>query len=433
MPPVNTYMQGPVGTGDRVANIQPESWSPTVTLAIAYNQFPMTAIMDKMAMGSGTIDSRYHHWFEEAEAHYYGDVLDVYTNAGLTSAYSSGAVEGTALYVTVTAQEAAQIREGDDILITNDANNSVRVIRVNTVVVAGDTTSYFGGTAAETDTSNVLAQTDLHWAIMSDAQAEGSELPVATSHDPQEYSNVTQITMEAIEITASEEKEKSRINMNKWTHDKARAYTKLKKKEEWANLFGVYKVGTGNNGKRKSHMRGARTAIATNDSGNILDWRTSSGYSGAFVTSGMNWLEEEINNASVYSSKPTRTMFTGNGAWFGINQAVKNNSNYDIEYKETGYGIRIMTLYGLTQVINFIMSPTLSTRGWNNSMFLCDMEDIRKKVFRPLKYVKDINAELRGGYNWVDGRKEGWVQETTQEIVNTRSMRWFDGVGLAHN
>jgi hypothetical protein len=66
MPPVNTYKQGAVGTNDRVANFQPESWSPTVHKALPYNQFPMMAIMDAMAKGSGTIDSRFHHWPEEA-------------------------------------------------------------------------------------------------------------------------------------------------------------------------------------------------------------------------------------------------------------------------------------------------------------------------------------------------------------------------------
>lgn len=433
MPPVNTYLQGAVGTGDRVANIHDESWSPTVTTALPYNQFPMTTIMDAMAKGSGTIDSRYHHWFEEAYTPYYGTVLDVYTDV-LSTAYSSGGVDGTPVYVTVTSQEAAQIREGDDILITTDASNATRVIRVNTVVVSGDdTTSYFAGVLGETDTGNILARSDLHWALMSDAQAEMSELPTATSHDPQEYSNVTQIMMESVEITGSEEKERQRIAGNKWSHDKKNAYVKMKMKEEWANIFGVYKVGTGTNGKRKSHMRGARSAISTNDSANIIDWRTASGYSGAWINSGLNWLDEVLNDASVYTNKMTRTAFVGNLAWFGINQAVRNSGTYNIEVKENSYGIKVRTLYGLTSDLAIILSPTMSTRGWANSMFVTDMDLIRKKVFRPLTYVKQGQRDSQGGFVFVDGRKEGWYQEVTQEIVNTRCMRWLDGVGLAHS
>jgi hypothetical protein len=431
MPPVNTYKQGAVGTADRVANFQPESWSPTVHKALPYNRFPMTTIMDAMAKGSGTIDSRFHHWSEEAHTPYYGTILDVYTDV-LSTAYVSGGVEGTPIYIAVTAAEAAQVRGSDDILITNDANNSVRVVRINNVVVNGDTTSYHAGTLAETDTGNLLARADLHWALMSDAQSENSELPVATSHDGQWYDNVTQIIMESVEMTGSEMSEKQRINENKWTHDQKQAYVKLKMKEEWANLFGVYKIGTGSNGKRKSYMRGARTAIATNDSANILDWRTSSGYSGAWINSGLNWLDEVLNDASVYTDKIVRTGFIGNAAWFGINQAVRNAGTYQIEVKENGYGIQIATLYGLTTTLKLIMSPSMTTRGWANSMFLTDMDLIRKKTFRPLMYVKDLNKAV-GGHSWVDGKKEGWVQETTQEIVNTRCMRWIDGIGLAHN
>jgi hypothetical protein len=334
--------------------------------------------------------------------------------------------------VSVTAQEAAQIRPGHDVLITNDANNSIRVIRVNNVVVADDSSSYFAGTLAETDTGNVLAQTDLHWGLMSDAQSENSELPTATSHDPQWYDNVSQITMASVEITGSEMKEKERITGNKWSRDKMNAYTKMKMEEEWTNLFGVYKVGTGPNGKRKSHMRGARTAIATNDPTNIMDWRSASGYSGAFINSGLNWLDEVLNDASVYTSKSTRTAFVGNHAWFAINRAVRNSGTYDIETKQNAYGIKIRTLYGLTADLSIILSPTMSTRGFSNSMFITDMDLIRKKVFRPLTYVKDLQRAV-GGHVWVDGKKEGWVQETTQEIVNTRCMRWLDGIGLAHN
>lgn len=431
MPPVNTFKQGAVGTTDRGANFHPESWSPTTHKALPYNRFPMTAIMDAMAKGTGTIKSRFHHWSEEAYVPYYGTVLDVYTNI-LSSAYTSGGVEGTVLYLSMTAAEAAQIRENHDILITNATNNSTRLIRVNNVVVNGDTGSYVAGILAEADTGNVLAQSDLKWALMADAQAENSELPTATSHEGQWYDNVTQIMMESVEITNSEMAEENRVNEDKWTHDQKAAYVKLKTAEEWANLFGIYKVGSGSNGKRKSHMRGARQAIKENDPTNIMDWRTSSNYSGAWVNSGLNWLEEQLNEASVFTDKITRTGFIGNNAWFAINQAVRNNGTYQIEVKENGYGIQIMTLYGLTTNLKLIMSPTMSTRGWSNSLFVTDMDLIRKKVFRPLMYVKDLNKSV-GGHSWVDGKKEGWVQETTQEIVNTRCMRWFDGIGLAHN
>lgn len=432
MPPVNTFKQGAVGTGDRVADFHPESWSPTVHKALPYNKFPMMTIMDAMMKGSGSIDSRFHHWPEEAYVPYFGDVLDVYTDV-LSTAYTSGGVEGTPLYVSVTSQEAAQIRSGDDILISNDSNDSLRVIRVNNVVVADDTSSYFTGTLAQTDTGNVLAQTDLHWGLMSDAQAEGSELPTATSHDPQWFENVTQIIMESVEITGSEEKEKERISGNKWSRDKMNAFTRLKMKEEWANMFGVYKVGTGSNGKRKSHMRGAITAVRENESGNIIDWRAASGYSGSWLNSGLNWLEEVVNDASVYAESDSRTFFCGNGAWKGINDAVRDSGYFRLETRQNAFGIKIKTLVGLTHDLNVILSPTLSTRGFNNSGFLCDMQNIRKKVFRPLRYVKQGQRDSQGGYVFVDGRKEGWYQETTQEIVNTRAMRWLSGIGLAHN
>ena len=432
MPPVNTFTQGAVGTGDRVSDIHAESWNPAVHKALPYHKFPMMTIMDAMAKGSGTISSRKHHWWEEAWEPYHGAILDVYTNASLATAYVSGGVEGTALYIAVTAAHAAQVREGDDILITNTTNNTLRVVRTIGVQITNDTTSYIAVTLAETDTGNILAQTDLSWGTMADAQAEGSELPTAISHDPQGYENVTQIMMESIEHTGSELSESQRISGSKREKSKRDAMSRFKMKEEWANLFGIYKIGTGSNSKRKSHMRGAYQAISTNDPTNIIDWRTASGYSGTFLNSGLNWIKEVAKDASVYSEATAKTCFAGHTAWAAISDAVEDRGYFKLETRQTAFGIKIKTLVGLTQDWNIILCPTMSLRGFGSSMFVTEMDLIRKKVFRPLKFVK-ANDRNDDGYTFVDAKKEGFYQETTQEIVNTRTMRWLDGIGEDHS
>ena len=125
MPPTNTFVQGMIGTGDRVSNIHPESWNPNPHKILPYNRFPMMTVLDNLAQnaGGGKIDSRKHHWWQEAYNAYYGTVVDVYTNASLVTAYSSGGVAGDVLFFKVTAADAAQMRTGDNVVISNTTDN----------------------------------------------------------------------------------------------------------------------------------------------------------------------------------------------------------------------------------------------------------------------------------------------------------------------
>ena len=434
MPPTNTFVQGMIGTGDRVANIHPESWNPNVHRILPYERFPMMTILDNMAKnaGGGKIDSRKHHWWQEAYNAYYGDVTDVYTNASLATAYSSGGVAGDVLYFKVTAQHAAQMRTGDNVVISNTTDNNLRIVAVTAVNSDSDTNSYFAGELLFADTSNILAYATLKWALMGDAQAEGSELPAAVSFDPQEYTNQTQIFMEAIEHSGSEMEESERISGTKVARDKKNAMIRFKMKQEFAYLFGYYATKTGSNGKPKRHMRGAYWALSENESSNIIYAPSASGYTGSWLNYGLNFIKDVANDAATYAESPTKLVFAGNAAWKAINDAVEDRGYFRLETRQTEFGIKIATLVGLTQDWNIVLSPTMSTRGFNNSLFVTEPNFLRKKVFRPLKYVKPRSGD-EDGYVFVDGKKEGWLEESTLEYVNMQAWRWIDGVGVDHS
>ena len=434
MPPTNTFVQGMVGTGDRVTNIHPESWNPNPHKVLAWRKFPMMTFLDSMAKnaGGGKINSRIHNWWQEGYNAYYGTVTDVYTNASLATAYTSGGTAGQVLYFKIAATDAAQIRTGDNIVISNSTDNNLRVVSVTNVNIDSDSNSYFAGKLLMADTSNILAYSTLKWGLMGDAQAEGSELPTAISHDPQQYTNITQIFMESVEHSGSELEESERISGTKYARDKKNAMERFKMKQEWAYLFGYYNnTTTGANGKQKRHMRGAYWALKENESSNVIYAPTASGYTGTWLNYGLDMLKNVANDAATYSESDRKLVFAGNAAWKAINDAVEDRGWYKLETKQTEFGIRIRTLVGLTQDWDIIQSPTMSTRGFNNSIFVTEPNFLRKKVFRPLKYVKGRQAD-DDGYVFVDGKKEGWLEEATLEYVNMQAWRWIDGVGVDH-
>lgn len=431
MPPTNTFVQGSVGTTDRIANIQPESWSPTIDRQLPYEQFPLMTMLNSMS-DSERIESRKHHWPEEAFNDYIGAVTDVYTNASLATAYTSGGVIGTVLYFKVTEAMASQIRQGDNILISNATNNTLRWAQVTAVSINGASNSYFAGKLLADDTSNILAQTDLVWGLMGDAQPENSELPTAISCDPQYYDNQTQIFMESVEHSGSVLAEKTRVTESKKKHDKMMAMERFLMKQEWSFLFSKMGTSTGPNGKELRRMKGIYPMLQEYESGNIVDWRTASGYTGSWVNSGLNWLRTIASASATFARATRKTVFAGIDAWEAVNMAVEDRGYFELKTGQNEFGIEIKRLRGLVQDWDIILSPTMSRRGFSNSMFVCEPQLLRKKKFRPLTFVK-ANQNSASGHDWVDGEKEGWYEESTLEAVNLRTMYWLDGIGLAHS
>ena len=427
----NTFMQGPVGTTDRVANIHPESWNTTPFKQLAYEQFPMMTLLDEMAKGESPIKSRIHHWWNEAFNPYFGAVLDVYTNASLVSAYSSGGVVGSVLFFAVTAQHAAQIRENDTVLINNTTNNTLLLAEVTSVNIGSDTTSYFAGKLITADTGSDLALTTLSWGLASDAQEEGSELPSSVTFDPTEYSNITSIIMEAVEHTGSEVQEMERIDGTKVARDVKAAVERFKRKQEWACLFSKYQVATGPKNKRKSRLQGAYWAIKEKAPNNIIDWRGASGYSGTWLSSGLNWFKRTVMQAARYAGPGPLIGFCGAEAWQAINDSVEDRGYFKLETRQNDFGIQIKTLVGLVKDVHLTMSPSMSERGLSNSLYLTQKGLIRKKVFRPLRFIKPRERD-EDGYIFVDGKKQGWMEEFTLEYHNIDSQYWLDGIGFDH-
>ena len=429
----NTFVQGPVSTADRVSNIHAESWNPEVHVQMAYERYPMMTILDEMSKNDATIKSRKHHWFNEAYNSYSGTITDVYTNASLATAYTSGAVVGSVVFLKVPSADAKQIREGDGILINNTTNNTLLVGNVTSSVSTGsDSTSYVAVKMLTADTGSDLALTTLQWSLQADAQAEGSELPVGVTFDPTEYENQSQIFMEAVEHTGSEVAESERINGTKVARDLKAAMTRFKMKQEWTYMFGKSYTTTGANGKPKRFMQGAYWALKDKASTNIIDWRSASGYSGSWASSGLNWLKQIALDASTYSENSVKLAFCGNAAWQAINDAVEDRGYFKLETRQNAFGIKIKTLVGLTQDWNLILSPTMSTRKFANSIFVTEAGLLRKKVFRKLRFIKPRERD-EDGYIFVDGKKQGWMEESTLEYVNMASQYWLDGIGFDHS
>lgn len=433
-----SIIRGAVSTDLRTSNIHPENWNPDVYMQQITGRAPMTAIL--MAMGKGSTKSKTHHWWQKAYNSMNGAVVDVYSDAALSSAYASGGVSGSILYISLTTANAKKIVSGDMMTIV-DSNNVMRTGHVIQVLVGSDTTSYACIKLKQTDTSNILAGATLTFFVSGNVQAEMSELPDTTFEEPTEFYNYAPIFMEAAEFSGTELVEVTRINQDVRAQGLKEAYARFRAKMEWQYIFGIRSSSTGANGKPLLFMDGIRTAISDNESTNILNFKTDSStpagnsIAGAtWLSKGMTFIEDTMEFLSRTSDNPTKTAFCGSLAALAINQVVLDAGHYEIGPATNEYGINVHRIKGLVQTLDIITHQGFTANSaLRNSMLIIEPEYLRDLPMegRDIRVVKPGEVDT-GGHTWVDGTKEGWYRQSTLEYNNLACMAWIDKIGITN-
>jgi len=410
--------------------MHPQEWIQLIYQLKLFNTAPINAI----AQAAGTMSTRSKdiNWKEEDVLKMEGTVTDVYTNSSLASAYVSGGVVGSNYYLKVAEQDATIMQAGDALTIANTANDDfISAAVVNTF--KNGASSWVLIRLLEADTDLVLAAASIAYTLQADARPEGSELPGAFFRDPTAYSNQTQISMGSIEFTGTELAESERHSPKAKERAQQMALARMMEAQEESMLFGVYSRTTGANGKELRRTRGVISALKAAVPGNIVDWTADTDYSGdTFDKSGLKWLRKMSLQFAAKATQPEKLVFTSLNVIAKINQAVEYNTQYNITKGESIFGIKVMRLTGLAQDWVLIPHPRFTKNtARQRSAFITERGLINKVVFegRGMKYVDDAGLAA-GGYNWVDGLKEGWVEEWATHYNNLESQGFLTGFGL---
>ena len=432
MAPSQTFLRGAVTTTDRVTNVHRESWRQNIHTQVPIGRAPLTGFM--MAMGSKELKSRHHNWPVEPFDAQRGDVLDVYTDSALSSAYASGGVVGTTLYISMTANEARQIIVGDILLIIDDLLDvNVHIIAgVEGVNVGSDTSSFVAVSLQQADTGSNLASTSLTWRIAGNAQAESNELPIARFADPEWYLNQTQIQMDSIEFSGTELAEEENLSPDKRARGKKQSLQRMMVKMERSNIFGRYKTTT-RNSKPLRYQMGVKQFIEEKASANILNYLSDSNYAGrSWLEGGMEFLEDVAQQTSIYTEHSVKQVFCGGLAHQAINRLVMDQGHYNIRERVNAFGIKVTRLIGLNQDWDIIQHPLFNADTQpRRAALLAEMPHIRKCHLRgrDLQFVP-ASKLATDGFTWVDGEKEGYFVEHCIEVDNLDVFGWLDNLGL---
>lgn len=442
---MTVYIRGPIATYNRVENIQPEDWTKKITQILPYGQTPITAIMDTLT--TEKTESRKFHWWSEKEMPLNGNITGIYTDSSLSNLLLSSATKDTVLYIKMSEEDAAKILVNNTLSIIGkpDINNSEKITFTDIVMCDVRAVTIDGNNSKITvklldDLPDISApnssQLPLCWFISGNAQEEGAMLPESVTTEPVEYENQTQIFMGSCEITNSALQELERVEPDKWERTIAKALVRLRKEMEYQVIFGKLKTSWVN-GKQKRHTRGIYEAIKTYAPTNIFNiakyYTVDTKFEGkTWADAGYDILNDIIERTSrIKTDADSKFVFTGSKGFMAINSLVQNSTMFQWSSEETIFGFRVKSLLGAIKTLNFVIHPLFNeNERFNRSALVIEGRYIKKKVFRPLMFISGKESEDENGYDWIDGRKCGWLEEFGVAWDFIENFCWIDNLGI---
>jgi len=449
-----TPFLGMRGTGDWATDQRPKSWREAILYLYPNGGAPLTAILSKMPEEKVT-DPEFNWWTKKLPDQA-GAVTGVYTDSGLSSAYSTtypsggaGASSGATVYVKMAEATAKEFRVGHQVLLRDASDPYVDVNAVVTARTLNGASSYLTCTLLEDDDNSYdVFSTSGHnlsdcdrIIIIGNVNEEGAAMPNAISYDPVKYTNYTQIFRTPLSITRTAMETRLR------TGD---AYKEMKREAleihsiemEKAFLFGIPTENTGSGGKPVRTTGGIIYFVRANVPANFNDFRLNSSYSGKAWTDaggGEDWLDNYLEQVFRYGSGE-KLGLCGSGALLGLQKLAKSGAHVNIQPTTAAYGIKVVewltpfgTLYLKTHPL---LSQESSTR---NSIVILEPRNLRYRYVTDTTFFGMDKTGQQGpgavstpGSTYgarVDAVSEEFLTESGLELWHPDTFMVLNGIG----
>ena len=427
-----------MGTGDWVTDQRPKNWRETILFLYPNGSMPLTAIMSKMK--SEKTDDPQFYWWTKLLPTQAAAVTGVYTDSGLTSAYTSGGVAGSLIYLKMTSSDLIHFRVGHTVLLRDASDFTVDVVGKVTARTSNGTSSSIGVKLLEADDnssySHDLSDCD-RVLIIGSVNAEGAAMPTGVSYDPDKLYNYTQIFRTPLSITRTARKTKLRTG---------EAYKEMKREAlelhgiemEKAFLFGIPYEGTGDNGKPERTTEGLLTCLRTNNSTGISDFTLNATYHGK------NWLDDgggetflDYYLEQVFRyGRQEKLGLCGTGALLGLNKLAQANSHFTMTSATKAYGINVtewITPFGKVHLKTHPLFNIESSLRYSMLIFEpenCVYRYIDDTTFYGEGEAKQAAPGTNGGR--IDGTQEEYLTECGLEYHHPYTAAFLNGIGQDH-
>lgn len=414
------------GTGNWGADERPLNWRQGILYLYPNGMAPLTALLSKMP--EEKVDDPQFHWWTKGLPNQGGAVTQIFTNAGLSINYVSGAVAGDTLYFRMAEATADEFRVGHQALIRDADHLDVDVNVKVTAVVKNGGSSYVAGKLLEADDNG--ATTDLSNAdtilIIGNINAEGAPMPDAIAYDPTKFFNYTQIFRNPLDITRTARRTHLRTG-DAYKEAKREALEQHSIEMEKAFFFGVRSENTGTNGKPERTTMGLVNFIKIGAPANVKDFTLDTAFSGkTWLQSGEEWFDGMLELIFRFGGTE-KMIFAGSGAILGINRLVKSSGQMNISPTTTSYGLKV--LHWMTPFGDVFLKthPLFSYDAtMRNTMIIVEPRYLRYRYIDDTMFIED---DGKHGQLRKDGTTEEYLTECGLELHHPTTMGMLSGIG----
>ena len=419
------------GTGDWGTDERPKDFRETMLYLYPNGKMPLTAIMSKQKSEAAT-DPEFTWWTKNL-AGQAGAITNIYTDSAMSSAYASGGVAGTILYVKVAEATSKEIRAGHKVILRDASAMDVDVVAKVVESLPNGASSKITVKLLEADDNGAtydLSDAD-RIVIIGNMNAEGAAMPDAISYDPTKYSNYCGIQRTPLEITRTARRTKLRT-YDQYLEAKREALEIQGIEGEKDLIWSIPYEGTGSNGKPERSSGGINYWITTEASDNVSDFSTATDYAGqSWLEGGEDWLDVMLERMFRYGTGE-KLAVCGSGAVLQIQKLVKASGNFELTAGQGAYGIDIVkwiTAFGTLHIKTHpLLSYETTTR---NLMFVVEPQNM---VFRYVDdtFFKTDDSFKKGGPIGIDGTKEEYVTEGGYELHHPLAFGKLSGFGVTN-
>ncbi|MFA5380299.1 MAG: DUF5309 family protein [Dehalococcoidia bacterium] len=423
------------GNGDWVADQRPKSYRESILYLYPNGMVPLTAILAKLK--SESVDDPEFNWWTKTLPTQSAAITGVYTDVALSSAYTSGGVVGSVLYIKMAAASVAEFRIGHQVLLRDASDFTVDV---NAKVIGKSTngaSSYIQVSLLEADDNSSYSH-DLSDAdrviIIGNVNEEGAAMPSAIAYDPVKLYNYTQIFRTPLSITRTARKTKLRTG-DQYKEAKREALELHSIEMERAFLFGQMLETTGADGKPERTTQGILNCLRANVPANVDDFMLNTAYDGkAWLDDGggEDWLDAYLEVCFRYGSGD-KLALCGSGALLGLNKLAKAGSHFTLTPTTKSYGINVVDWVTPFGTISLKTHPLFSMEtSLQKSMLILEPSNLRYRYIDDTSFYGEGQAKQSGpGTN--AGRRDGTVEEFLTEagleMHHPATMMFLNGVG----
>ena len=422
---VDTYFVGLRGSTDNVTDERPESWRNGILRLFPNGSAPLTALT--ALMPSEALPDPHFHWWTKTLTTQRSAVTNIFTNAGLSSAYTSGGVAGDVLYVNIPVAALSEFRAGHNVVLRDTSDLNVDCVGKILSVVSNGASSYLVVRLLEDDDNSSAG--DLSDAdavlVMGNMNPEGGTRPEAISQAPTEFENVSQIFRNPLDLSRTRMRTVLRT-ADAYQEAKRDALEQHSIEMEKAFLFGVLFNGTGDNGKPERATRGIISYAK--EHGTVSDYPTDDPDSDGltWLQGGVDWLERNLELIFRFGGTE-RLALCGSGALLGIQRLVRNLGAYNLTVREAAFGIMVVEWVTPFGTIMLKTHPLFSYEATNrNAMLLIEPTNLRYRYIDDTTFLPD-NTFMQGGGSGYDGKQEEYLTEGGLEVHFPSTMGWLTG------